>query len=192
MRLIQRLSRRLMAFRRDESGSYTVETVLVLPFLVMTCLALLTFVDAYRTQISNLRITYSIADMLSREQFPATRQTVEGLGRVYDYLTVGDENTYMRISSVIWDETNARHILVWSDVTFPDSAIYKPQPHTEATLPDLADRIPVLADGDSIIVVETWMDYTPPFDVGFGGRRFANYTVVSPRFVPVLRYEGTS
>ncbi|SFG15707.1 hypothetical protein SAMN04488020_101344 [Palleronia marisminoris] len=182
--------RHLVRFRRDETGSYSVETVLMLPVLCLTIFTMLTYIDAYRARVHALRVTYAVGDMLSRSQFPATHQTITGLAEVFDQLAIGEHNTAIRVSSIVWDESNAEYLLVWSDSARAGSTTPLPDPITEATLPGLTDRLPNLADGDSVIVVDSWVHYVPPFDVGFGEQTFEHIGVVSPRFIPVLRYDA--
>lgn len=185
-----RLFRRLKRFARDEAGSYTVEIVLMLPVLCLTIFTMLTFIDAYRAQIHALRVTYAVGDMLSRAQFPVTRQTIVGLAEVFDELAIGEHNTSIRVTSIVWDGKNSEHLLVWSDSARAGSSTPPPEPIDDATLPGIIDALPNLANGDSVIVVESWVYYEPPFDVGFGDRSFQHLEVVSPRFIPVLKYEA--
>ncbi|WP_375262383.1 TadE/TadG family type IV pilus assembly protein [Palleronia sp.] len=186
---IPKLLRRLKRFTADESGSYTVELVLMLPVLCLTIFTMLTFIDAYRAKVHALRVTYAVGDMLSRAQFPVTHQTITGLAEVFDELAIGAHNTSIRVTSIMWDESNDTHLLVWSDSARAGSPTPPPQPINDTTLPDIIHTLPNLANGDSVIVVESWLYYKPPFDIGFGDRTFEHLEVVSPRFIPVLRYE---
>ena len=186
---------RLRAFLHDTSGSYSVEAVLVIPMLVWAALATLTFVDGYRTQTMNLRVTYSIADLLSRQEDPIGPDFVDGLGRLHDYLSGNEHPTHLRVTVIRCNEHSEvaaddgcdspddERLLVWSDVSDGGA-----EPITQDTLETVIDAIPRLAFADSAILVETWLDYSPPFDVGLDARRFEHRIVVSPRFVPQLKY----
>lgn len=191
MKRARDMRRRLARFAAGEAGNYTIETVLVLPLLVWACLATLTFTDAYRAQLSTLRISYAIADMLSRwqEKEGIGPEHIDGLGRVFEYLAEGSDNTYLRVTSLVYDAEDDRHEIVFSRGTRADPARPAPPPITAATLAPVVDRLPILADRDSVILLESWLDYTPPFRVGLGSRRFETDLVVSPRFIPRLTYD---
>ncbi|RVT84545.1 pilus assembly protein [Rhodobacteraceae bacterium CCMM004] len=181
--MIRTLTTRLRTFLRGRDGSYSIELAIVAPILIWGVLATYTFVDGYRMQTLNLRATTAISDLLSRQWNPIDGDFVDGLGRAHAFLTNDAHPTSLRVTVVRWDEkANTLH-LVWSRST--DGA---PQPHTDGTLPDLAPHVPVLADADTAIVVETWMDYTPPFAVGLSEETFDNRLIVSPRFVPQLKF----
>jgi hypothetical protein len=55
---------------------------------------------------------------------------------------------------------------------------------TTTSLQPLATKIPLLADGDSIILVETWAEFTPFMDVYLTDEEFKQFIVTKPRFVP--------
>ena len=175
---------RLARFRRDEDGSYTVETLLALPLLIWGMIGSLTYIDAYRTQTMNLRITYSIADQVSRLEKPMEASFVDGLGRIYEHLAPPGTDTYLRITSVIWHETDQKWLIQWSDTTTASTEA-SPPCISDTNFHLIEDQIPILADGDSVLVVETWLDYSPPFSVGIEPRRFDNDVVVSPRWTKI-------
>ncbi len=182
--MLRRLRRSTARFARETEGSYSVEAVLILPVLLWAVLASLTFVDGYRQQTTNLRTTYTLADMLSRQSDPVGPRFVDGLGRIHEFLTRSRNDTTLRVTVAYWDADAAEHRLVWSD-----SSEGGPPPLTGQTLSDLASVIPDLADGASAIIVETWMDYVPAFPVGLGDDRFYHRVISTPRFGPQLKYD---
>ncbi|SEO08001.1 TadE/TadG family type IV pilus assembly protein [Palleronia pelagia] len=173
-------------FIRNEDGAYSIEAALVLPTLIWCSLAMLTYVDGYRQQTMNLRTTYALSDMLSRQWDPVGPKFVDGLGRVHDHLTESDDETFLRVTVAYWDEPANEHKLVWSDATSDG-----PVPLNQETLTDVAGAIPTMANGDSAIIVETWMNYVPAFNVGLKPSQFYNRVVTSPRFTPQLKYDVT-
>ena len=190
--MLRELADRLTAFYRDTTGSYSVEAALVLPTLIWGSLSALTYVDGYRAQTMNLRTTYSIADYLSRQWDPVGPSDLDGLARVHTFLTNDARDTHLRVTVVYCNEndTNGCDQLAderrfrWS-YSSPDGA---PE-ITSATLDEIEKYIPVMAYSDTAIVVETWLDYVPPFSIGLPNSRFYNRVVVSPRFVPQLNYD---
>ena len=188
--MFKKLTQRIQSFWHDTAGSYAIETVLVLPTLIWGSLSALTYVDGYRTQTMNLRITYSLADFLSRQQEEVGPKFIDGLGRVHQFMTNDTDPTHLRVTVIYCNEIdrcdNLDHDrrLVWSDSS------EKGAPElTQATLASIEPYIPVLASSDTAIIVETWLDYTPPFTIGLPNSRFYNRVVVSPRFVPQLGYD---
>ncbi|NCO21598.1 MAG: hypothetical protein GW905_06255 [Rhodobacterales bacterium] len=177
------LRHRLRSFARDTGGSSTIETVLILPLLLWAMLATYTYVDGYRMQSLNLRATYTISDLLTRQWNPVDTAFMAGLGKYHAFLTNNAQTTILRVTVVYYDEPTDAHRLVWSYTT--DAS--RPQ-ITQATLAPFAPVIPVLANADSAVIVETWMAYQPPFSIGLPASTFANRVIASPRFVPQLSW----
>ncbi len=46
----------------------------------------------------------------------------------------------------------------------------------------IEDRLPVMARGERLFVVETFLPYVPAFNVGVDPQEFVNFTVTRPRF----------
>ena len=175
---------RLRRFGRDCAGVMTIEAVLVLPFLLWGFVALYVFFDAFRQQGINLKASYTVADMLSRKSDDVDMAYVNGLQRVLDFLTNSPVETEVRITVVRYDGQNDALDLDWSATSGSHGRI------TDANFALIADEIPMMADGDSVIVVETWMTYRPFIDVGVPETDMYNLIVTSPRFSPQLTWEG--
>lgn len=184
--LSQRLTARLRHFVRETAGSYSIETAMIVPMLLWGVLATYTYVDSYRMQALNLRATYTVSDLLTRQWNPVDPDFMRGLGRFHKFLTNDTQPTAMRVTVVYWDEKTETHKLVWSYTT--DTA--KPE-ITQSDLVTMGPTIPTLADSDTAIIVETWMNYNPPFAIGLPSTQFANRVVSSPRFVPQLTWSDT-
>ena len=181
MNILTKFRSQLRRFARDDNGSYTIETVLILPILIWGMLATYTFVDSYRMQALNLRATYTISDLLTRQWDPVDDEFMDGLTKFHEFLTNDGHDTILRVTVVYWDEPTDKHRMVWS-YTSDES---KPRVRA-AEFKALKPVIPVLANADTAIIVETWMDYEPPFDVGLSASQFNTRVIASPRFVPQL------
>ena len=181
--LISRIGAALGRFARDTAGNYTVEAVLIFPLLVWGYLGMWIFYDAFRQQNVNLKASYTIGDMLSREQSVngITPAYVAGLNEVLDFLTVSRHPNRLRVTVVRFDADEDRHFLEWSEGTagMPDYDQSGVDLHLHA-------EIPVLADGATAIVLQTETDYEPIADVGLPAVTFDNLVVTAPRFVPRL------
>jgi hypothetical protein len=105
-----RLPAMLRRFLRCEEGSYTVELVVIFPLLAWAYTSMFVFWDAYKTQNINLKATYTIADMISREEREICDNYIEGAHNIYAYLSRGNTNHRLRVTLVmqIPDPTEAR------------------------------------------------------------------------------------
>jgi Flp pilus assembly protein TadG len=183
MMCFRTITARLRRFRDTSDGSYSIETAMIVPMLLWGMLATYTFVDSYRMQALNLRATYTISDLLTRQWEPVDGAFITGIGRFYEFLTNDSHDTTVRVTVVYYDEPSDSHKLVWSQVRGGGHSSIR-----EADMPALSPSIPALANADSAIIVDTWMTYDPPFKVGIPTTLFTNRVVTSPRFVPQLQW----
>ncbi|MBY6047776.1 TadE/TadG family type IV pilus assembly protein [Vannielia litorea] len=188
MTMIRILHARLKAFAEDARGSLSVEAALILPLLCWFYVSAFVWFDAYRTQNANLKASYTLADMLSRETDPVTETYLKGLNKVYDYLTTTRHPTYLRVTVVKCtnncDEESRTLQIDWSYATEG-----RPK-HTNGTIAGMKDKIPLMPQGDTVILLETFMAYEPLFNAGIPAKSFENYIVTRPRFAPQLLYAG--
>lgn len=185
------LSRR---FAQDESGSMVAEGVMAFTLLIWWYMASFTFFDALRQKNINLKAAYTVADMVSRETAAINQTYVKGLNTVFDYLTSSKQPTWLRVTSVEWDEPTKSNLVVWSCTS--DAAKQK---HDNASIAALKSRIPVMPDGDTVIVMETFMSFTPIFKIGNGPANygmldpswFGTFITTRPRFASQVVLSGT-
>jgi len=185
---INLLTARLKSFREDATGTLSVEAALILPLLCWFYVASFVWFDAFKTQNVNLKASYTLADMLSRETETVTDTYLTGLNGVYDYLTNTRHPTYIRVTTVkcMSDCTNAaRHLHVdWSYATEGRPPI------DHAGIQTYKDKIPFMPQGDTVILLETFMAYEPLFNAGIPASSFENYIVTRPRFSSKVDYGG--
>lgn len=176
------------AFRRfcgDETGGLSVETVLIFPFLAWAYAATFTFFDAFRAQAANTKASYAISDMLTRITEEIDQDYLDGLFGIYQYIVGNDHpDMNLRVTTVGWDPDTEEYFVVWS------RGSNTPMRHTNATINSIADEIPFIAAGDTLIIVETQMPFRPAFNVGLNEILFQNIVPSSPRFTPQLLWEG--
>lgn len=174
-----RLRLSLRRFRRNTDGSMLVETVLMLPLLLWAVLALFVYWDAFRAQNTNIKATYTIADMVTRETDEIDASYIQGLNTVFRYLVATQEETNVRVSSVMWSEADQEYKVLWSSGTGGWPAL------SDGTLSSVEDKLPVMSDGDTVIVLETEQHYRPAFRVGISERTLPEIVVTRPRFARV-------
>ena len=172
-------------FLRDERGAVLLEFLLFLPLLVWTMIAVVVFWDVFRTINTAQKAAYSVSDLISRQEDNLSASFVDGMQDVFDYLMLNTaQDTRLRITSLYYDDATKSYKLIFS--VSPGNLM---TPYTETDLQTLKDRIPVLNDKDSVVIVETLVDYTPPFNTGIfniaealGSNVFDEFVVTPPRF----------
>jgi hypothetical protein len=193
--LVHTTRRQMARFRRDEdAASQSVEALLIIPLLIWTFLASYTFFDVYRAKSLALKANYAISDLLSRETEPINMNYLLGAEKVYDYLTQQEADPWVRVTVVYcWDncavEEESSRVLKadWSKAT--DNL---PTFSDDDVMSHLDPIIPLLAEGERVIIVETSTEYTPPFSqnlTGIGSRKFVDIVMTRPRFAQ-LCWEG--
>lgn len=186
--LPRRLARHGMAalrgFAADCRGSISVESALLLPMLLWAYVASFVFFDVFRTENTNAKAAYAVADTLSRRVEPVSRGYIDGLHDLYDALTNTRHPTRMRVSSLHWDIEAERYRLRWSHASRQGLAL------TEEALNAMAARLPMLAQGETLILVEMGMSYSPPLRIGIGPRELDHLIPMRPRFAPRLCLES--
>jgi len=176
-------------FGADQKGSLAIEAVFAMPMLFWAATALFTFYDAFKVQNTSFRANYTISDMLSRETDAIDLAYMDGIHKVFRYMThSGVEDSWIRVSVVTCtdnctSETNRVLKFDWSQ------GASGARPLGDADLVAYRDRIPLMAIGSRLIFVETSREYIPPFAnalVSFLGRDLVTYAITRPRFAPQL------
>ena len=193
--LTQPIRTRLTAFWREDEGSLSVEAVMILPLLLWAFLATFTFFDVYRSKNLALKANYAVSDLLSREIQPIDMNYLLGIEDVYAYLTQGGDPAWVRVTVVYCTEdcdSQTDRVLKrdWSKATDGVST------HTNTIIQDsYGDVIPMIAEGERVIMVETMAGYEPPFSVyltGIEARDMNDIVMTRPRFAPQLCWQGQS
>ncbi|WP_099827008.1 TadE/TadG family type IV pilus assembly protein [Oceaniglobus indicus] len=173
----------LNRFVRDTEGSYSIETILLLPMLAWAILAFFSYFDGLRLANVNIKAAHTISDVLSRETAPIGDSYVDGTDRLLKFLVNRPYDTSLRISVYRYDGEDRQFDLVWSKARGLKTAL------DDTATAAVSQRLPVTANGDTVIVVETWMDYVPPFVMGLSETTLYNFVVTSPRFAPQLKWD---
>lgn len=190
--MIRRPRTALRTALRGERGSVEIETVIMLPVLVLFYLTSFTFFDAYRTQSAVARAGYVVSDALSRRSTVATTD-IDGLRDLFGLMARARGPVRMRVTEVM-RPTGADvmdYVVTWSH----GSEGFAPM--TAADLDDLLDPadeapvpLPTLIENERITLVQTRLWYEPPFYVGLGGYWMGNLVVTRQRSDPRLCLEG--
>lgn len=210
MNIMRAIKLRAQAFRTEERASMPIEGIIGSTFLLWWFISSYQFFDAFQQKNANLKAAYTISDMLSRETGPVAgdpnavainQNYINGLNTVFDYLTYSNQKTWIRVSSVYYDENDSKYRIDWSATSGTGHT-----PLTTVTLQQFKNRIPVLVNGDSVILVETYSAYVPFFyykkaaddkstidimESGISHQWLTNFITTSPRFGSCLPF-GTA
>jgi hypothetical protein len=159
-----------------EDGSITVEAVIMLPVLILFYITSFTFFDAYRTQAVITRTGYVVGDLLSRQPTIDAADVV-GMRDLFAFMTFNAGPSEIRVTEVAGGATLADPLaVVWSEGTGTLD------PLTEDEVAAIRDTIPDLAPNERITIVETRVEYRPPFFVGLPAYTMQEVVVTRPRY----------
>lgn len=172
-------------FARQEDGSIAIELVIIVPALFWAYLAMFTTFDAYRAHSVNQKASYTISDMISRETTPIDNAYIQGLRSVQAHLmNKRSENVSIRVTSVSYDADADSYARAWSHGVGAYPAL------GDGDVAGWHDRMPVMADGEHLTVLETWVDYSPPFKTGLGDRVIQSFVFTKPRYADRVLWSG--
>ncbi|RYH03585.1 hypothetical protein EU805_07705 [Salipiger sp. IMCC34102] len=181
--------RRMLSRCASEEGSVTLELLLMTPILSFAAFGMLVLFDAQRSQSLDLKAAITVADMLSRERDVVDDTYIDSAWALQKLVNLHDKTPDLRISLLRYhtrDEVDeSREVephfhVVWSEVR--GGAL---SPLADADMADYLPRLPVMANEDRLIVVETQIDYEQPFDIGLNETKFNAFTFAGPRHVKV-------
>lgn len=179
---LRNLARRAAAFRADETGSVTVETLIMLPLLVWCFFAIYVFFDVFRVQGSNAKASYTIGDALSRETGYVTNNYMNGLYGLQGLLLRTDGARDLQVTVYSYNEGRDRYEVHWSKGVGALPALTTSAMNEQ----QLRDRLPTMLDSEVAILTRTRVAYHPIYDVGIAPFVFDEHTVTRPRFAPQL------
>jgi hypothetical protein len=174
----------LRTFREDTRGSVTVEAILILPMLFWIYLSIFSIFDAFRQYSLNQKAAFTIADLLSRETAPINANYLTNMQTLLDYIVTGNDDSDLRVTVITYDAEDDDFEVLWSK---------KKGARPELTTSDVQNwhqRLPVMPDGELIVVTETWNYYDPPFNTGLEERVIHNFVFTRPRYAPQLLWSN--
>lgn len=165
---------------RREDAAISTETVIIMPILFVTLILSFTFFDAFRRYNLSLKAAYTIGDILSRRPV-VTAHDFEGLKDMFEFLTFDNGDPWMRYSEIRRGAVG--YEVEWSYATDGRA------PRDTNTISALLQRLPNMAIGERVIVVETYSTYTPPLNIELPTQNFENIIVTRPRFSSFLEFD---
>lgn len=185
--IARRLRQCLARFRDDIRGTITVEMVICIPVLFWAVTASYEFFEIHRYKSVREKATYTIADMLSREMAPVNDTYIDNTKQLFDLITNDTGANQLRISIVKYDSDENEYHVSWSEVRGSGDMASL----TDADIADDHDRLPMMNDGEEIILVESNSAYRPIFRVGFSSSVGVETRVFTDiRFAPQVVWQG--
>lgn len=180
MRRMHPLLRHIRTFRADESGSVTVETIIMVPLLIWTFIAVYIFFDVFRVQSINIKASYTIGDALSRETGYVTHNYLNGLFGLQGLLLHTDAARDLQVTVYHHNPDRDRYEVRWSRGVGSLPAL------TTHALNEIDNLLPEMPQSEIAILTRSRVAYHPLYDVGIAPFTFDEYTVTRPRFAPQL------
>lgn len=166
---MRRVGQWLRDLKSSQSGTITVESVIILPILFFGLMATYAYHDSYRHKSWAVKGTYAVSDYLSRVKF-VDQNGINGLNKVFAYVSQSSKANWVRVTLIQCDddcnEDDKDLELHWSHVSSPDG----PEAHTQDSLTRfLRKHVPTMYEDQFALVVETSAGYTPVFPVTWTG-----------------------
>lgn len=180
-------------FLNEEDGAIlSVGLLFSVPILLWAFLSTFVYVDAFRAELIANKASETIADMFSREENAITDDYMDGAVELLALLTGVEDDPDLRVTVLWYDEPNNSLEVSWSLERGYGST------HTTADVARFEDAIPIMADLDRVIIVETHTEYTAPISYAMGpftsseleNVEFDTFTVTKPRFTPNFCYDA--
>ncbi len=176
-------------FCEDTRGTVMVETVMTLPMLFWGLTAMFEFFELHRYKSARDKATYTIADMLSRENAVVTDTYMDNAMTLFNEIASDAGTNQLRVSVISFDEDNNVYELVWSEIRGHGgmSVLVNNDVRNDH------DILPILDDGEQVILVESESDYNTIFDIGISNDLTIDTRVfTSIRFAPQLCFDSCS
>lgn len=193
---ILNLRKKLATFRKDTTGTVAVETAIIFPTLLFSLFVMMNIFDAYRAKSTTEKAAFAVSDMLSRETMAVNADYLNGVHAVLEEMSTVRSGHSLTVSHVFWSPVSNDYVLAWSHSNGGGSGI------SGAEFEAMKNKLPVLVDGESLIIVETSADYTPPILAGWNGERpygeasalnmdIDTFVFTRPRFAPQLAWSNS-
>lgn len=165
-------------FVRDEKGSASIETIIMVPLIFFVVISMFTLFDAFRQYSMHQKAAYTLSDMISRETLPIDGDYMDGAHALFNTLTRDPQDSTVRVSVVRYDQVNNIIKLDWSKTRGYSSEL------SNQSVRDWTTKLPAMVHNERMIIVETFATYDPPFRTGLEQREITNFIFTRPRYAP--------
>lgn len=178
------LKQRLAAFREETGGTVSIEFVIMAPVLFWAFASMHSWFDAYRQVGVHEKAAFTVADMISRETDPIDNDYIDATRNLVQFLVRSSDQPSIRVSVIRYVARRDQYRLDWSSRRGDYSRL------RSRDVRNWHDKLPQLVNQERIILVETKMDYTPPWLFGMNSsNEIATFIFSRPRFSPKVCWE---
>ncbi len=182
----------LRAFLRDEGGSAVIESMMIIPVILMAWIGTYAFWEAFSARGTVQKANFAVADILSREMVPVTDTFLDGLDTTMEYMVGPRFDVSARFTVYSKTGPNDTDVAVlWSYSPGTAMAVL-----TTAGLQARGANLPKLTTGSTAIVVDTQMAYSVPFRIPIASyvvpSSFSDTVVLRPRYLAKLCRAGAT
>lgn len=186
MSQITRLKARFGRFSQDTRGSVNIEALLFFPLLITLIASTIVFYDAFRRDSLAQKAAYTIGDMISRET-EAINPTVVSSARDLVALMsdVTRDDVSVRVTQVVYNKAADEYRRNWSQRSGAHAPVLD-----NADLATMTDNLPIMVGGERIILVDVYVDFEWPIELGFDDFTYHTQVFTRPRFAPQLAWSN--
>ena len=170
-------------YAEDTRGTVMVEVVVTLPMLFWGLTATYEFFELHRYQSTRDKATYTIADMISRENDVITDSYVDNAMVLFNEIANDYGTNQLRVSVLEFNSTDNKYMVNWSEVRGSGGMLAL----ADDDVRDDHDILPTMNDGEQRILVESESDYRTVFKIGISDDvKIETRVFTSIRFAPQM------
>jgi Flp pilus assembly protein TadG len=174
--------RRVARFLRKEDGSVNIEGMLFFPLLITLIGATIVFYDAFRRDSLTEKAAFTVGDMISRQTESITPEYMNNTRRLLALMSdVPTSEVSVRVTLVRYNGNNDTYRVDWSQERGSHS-----QRLRSRDTRNMHDELPTMSHNERLIIVDTFVDYEWPVDLGFEDFVFESTVFTRPRFAPKI------
>lgn len=172
----------LLRYLKDTSAAVAFETIIIFPILVWAWIGTFAFFDAYRVYNSSIKATFTVADLISRQTSTVYGYDIVGMANMLHAMIRDTDGVEVRVTQILRDNAGDYRV-DWSQATGTRARLFT------ANLAGMEDLLPDMANGERVILVESFVEYDPAFNVGLNDLTFENFTLTRPRYAGQVPYD---
>lgn len=180
----------LKRFRKDEDATITMEFAIVAPLLFFVIIAGFEFFDAFKSYGRAAKVTYSIADIMSRQRSVDEPFITEMHALTDALLPWMNEDKALTITGITYDVDDGYEVYCSKHSGYDMKMNFNLSLNTAVVqTKEYMDILPAIAPGDSIILVETVIPHRTLFSIfGLKDLVWQNQIAIRPRFIGRIRF----
>ncbi len=122
---------------------------------------------------------------MSRQTSTVSPGDIEGFATILDYLVRNNGDARLRVTQISYDGSGDAHSVDWSYATNGEARLFT------ANLAGMATPLPVMADAERIILVQSFIPYQPVFQGGLDIMTFETVAFTRPRYAGQVPFAAT-